>query len=318
MPRPLLISVFLALSLVVGAAAAWADGVDFSLTWAFDSWANDQAGEVVWVYEPGETAILDINLTNQCDLTFEVERVRLIAEWMAEGEHAELAVNPPVKVTPQGEATLGRLAVRIPGDLRPGAYYYEFEVDVRVLYGDEWRVETYTAPGFRDLLVAPGRARLDVDYDTEEGFTSRSGGEVRFRVHVANEGTAATTVEYVRIYPGWPGGEYGGEFFNCLEPGSEPLLGPGEELNLECRIPIPSDVPEGRYVSSLEVGTVTEILGGLYRELWSPGYGVDYEVLKPEPFIEKYKEALGILTATASAVSVVIGVYKKWKGGSKG
>ncbi|MDK2463651.1 MAG: hypothetical protein QI223_02605 [Candidatus Korarchaeota archaeon] len=318
MPRPPLISVFLALLLVVGAAVAWADGVDFSLTWAFDSWASDQAGEVVYVYEPGETAIVNINLTNQCDLTLEVVRVRLIAEWMAEGEYAELAVDPPVKVTPERTATLGRLAVRIPRDVRPGAYYYEFEVDVRVPSGDEWRVETHTVPGFRDLLVAPGRARLDVDYDTEEGFTFRSGGEVRFRVHVVNEGTAATTVEYVRIYPGWPGEKYRGEFFDCLEPGREPLLGPEEELNLECGIPIPSDVPEGRYVSSLEVGTVTEILGGRYREFWSPGYGVDYEVLRPEPFIEKYREALGILTATASAVSVVIGVYKKWKGGSKG
>ncbi len=306
----------LAATLVLGAAAATtaSDGVQFSITWHFKQWAEDQAGDPVWVYQPGEIAVVELNLTNECELTFEVRSVRLKAEWAPE-EASTLSLPNPVRVSPGETVRLGKISLRIPRDLHPGAYYYEFEVETASPGGDGWQVESWTLEGYRNLLIVPSRVELDIDYDLEKEFLVRAGGEARFQVHLTNEGSKTAAIEYVRIYPGWPGEAYEGEFFTCLRPGEEPVLEPGQEIELTCRIPIPPDLPEGKYNSNLEVATRAEYLGGTYREYWVPDYYVDYQVLKPESFLEKYKEALGVLTATASAISVIIGVYKKWKEG---
>jgi len=292
--------------------------VNFMLWWKFDNPAYDPAGEYIGIYTPGSVIVLSASIENTCDMTFRVRQVRVYAEWMSEGEYATLTPLQEVKLIPGEEKEIGKVRIDVPPDLSPGVYHYYFEVDVETLSGGEWTPETYVVEG-TELVISEMIAMLDVDYSTEEGYAFRLGGEAKFRVHIANEGGATTHVEYVRIYTGWPTDKFSeNEFYECLEPGQEFSLGPGDEVDLECAIPLPSDLPPGRYYSRIEVKTVTNLMGVKYTEYWTSDYQMDYEIQEAESFIEKYKEVLGIVTATASAASVVIGVYKKWKSSKSG
>jgi len=310
----LFLLLFFTLAALSSTQRALGEGVKLTLYWDFDNWAFDPAGDIVYIYTPGSIAVMSASIENACDLTFKVTELRVHMEWMSEGEYARLVPPQEIKITPGGKEEIGKVKVEVPPDLPPGIYSYYFEVDVETLYGGEWTAETYTLEGYRDFVVAKGRVELDVDYSTEGGYSFRQGGEARFRIHLANEGGATANVEYVRLYTGWPPGKFAeDEFYECLEPGQEFSLGPGKEVDLECSIPLPSDLPPGRYYSRLEVKTTATLLGVRYEEYWTPDYQMDYEVQEAESFVQKYKEMLGLLTATASAASVIIGVYKKWK-----
>ncbi len=284
-------------------------GCDFQITWQLDSSAYNSTGDLVWLYAPRDYGVILVGLNNTGDITFKVTRIGVHFDWMKEGSYVYVEPKNEMKLQPGQSMNVGKINFQVPEQISQGYHYYSFKIDILELHGNEWVPETYYSSDWRDLRVVSSRPYVTVDFDfSNPTYTYHQGEEVESIVVLKNEGEKGVTINKINLYIGWDE-----EFCQCLE--SALHLSPGERKQLTCHFWIPKILAPGNYTSSIEAEVKLRTDNEELTIYFHPDYVIDYRVMKAESFIQKYKEMLGVITATVSAVSVIIGALKKWKTG---
>lgn len=300
--RQKLVYILLLLSLLLVLVSCQSSGP--TITWSFEVFAFDPAENYVGVCSKGHSTYLWVGVNNTGDLTIKITRVGLNIDWLGE---EFIYVENEVKLRPGESSNVGKISFSVPSDVTPGRHEIKFKIDVLEFVGDGWVEETYFTDPFLGLVVLSMPLELEVDFDfLDQSYSFHQGDKVDYWGTLENSGGTEVEVDWVKLYPGWDD-----EFFFASK---EFKMSPGESKKIDSEFYIPKSMSPGKLTASLEVQGRFRVGEEEFTCTFTPDYVISYDVLKEESFVQKYKEALGIITATASAASVVLGFMKKWKG----
>ena len=275
-----------------------AKDLEFTLYWDFD---YDS-------YAVGDQGVVSLSIENTGDVPFRVTWVGIHFEWEKEMYYFQMDLSDnPVYIYPQENVDLGSISFSVFENAVIGENSYYIKIYYEFYDGSEWVKDEWKTENYKIMI----KEQIEVNWHLE-GDTFKAGKAVSYSVIIRNNMKTTIKVLRVGVRAEWlPKGMY-----SFYEYDENPIIidagGLWESEILEMKIP--KDVEEKWYACSLVI-EYQYLKGKEWSEIkdyYSPDtYG--FQVVKPESFIQRYKEVIGVVTGTVSAVTAILGMLKHFK-----